>query len=239
VIGRELLDDPRADAVAVGRQLRSIARLNAWFGGTRAGGRELEPVFRKASQLQHATFRIQWTLLDIGMGLGDIPRAVLGAARRYDIPLRLIGIEVNRTAARLAREADRHVPLAAIVADGGAPPLAARSVDIVVVSQVLHHLARAVAIRWIVACDRLARRAVVIADLRRSRLTMVGVWTAGLALGMSRLTRHDAVVSLQRGYTRAEFAGMLREAGVHAVTRYRSVSRIVAVWTPVDRKVGI
>jgi hypothetical protein len=238
VIGSELLDDPRADPVAVGRELRDIARLNAWFGGTRAVVRELEPVFRHASQLQHATFRITWTLLDIGMGLGDIPRAVLAAARRYGIPLRLIGIELNRTAARLARDSDRVVPLSAIVADGGAPPFAPRSVDIVVVSQVLHHLARSVAIRWIAACDRLARRAVVIADLHRSRLAMAGVWTAGLALGMSRLTRRDAVVSLQRGYTRAEFVAMLREAGVPAVARYRPGSRIVAVWTPLDRKGG-
>ena len=36
MIGTELLDDPRADPVAVRSQLQDIARLNALFGGTRA-----------------------------------------------------------------------------------------------------------------------------------------------------------------------------------------------------------
>jgi len=45
MIGTELLDDPRADPILVGRELRDIARLNALFGGTRAVVRELERFF--------------------------------------------------------------------------------------------------------------------------------------------------------------------------------------------------
>src|SRR2546426_4478368 len=135
MIGTELLDDPRADPVLVGRELRDIARLNALFGGTRAVVRELEPFFERGK-------RETWTLLDVGTGLGDIPRAAAAAARRRGITLRLMGIELNRTAARLAQGADEAhgTPLAVALADGGAPPLGPRSVDGVVASQVLHHL---------------------------------------------------------------------------------------------------
>jgi Methyltransferase domain len=225
MIGSELLDDPRADPAAVGRELRDIARLNAWFGGTRAVVEALEPYFRRARNAH-------WTLLDLGTGLGDIPRAAARAARRRAITLRLIGLELNRAAARLARGRDGDPPLATVVADGGTPPLAPRSVDVVVVSQVLHHLSRAAAVHWIRACDRLARRVVVLADLRRSRVAMAGVWAACLGLGMDRVTRHDAVLSLRRGYTRGEFSDLLREAGVQAVARYRPGFRIVAAWEP-------
>ena len=48
MIGNELLDDPRADPVAVGKELHDIARLNALFGGTRAVVRELEPFFERS-----------------------------------------------------------------------------------------------------------------------------------------------------------------------------------------------
>jgi hypothetical protein len=96
----------------------------------------------------------------------------------------------------------------------------------------LHHLSRAAAVHWIRACDRLARRVVVLADLRRSRVAMAGVWAACLGLGMDRVTRHDAVLSLRRGYTRGEFSDLLREAGVQAVARYRPGFRIVAAWEP-------
>jgi hypothetical protein len=61
---------------------------------------------------------------------------------------------------------------------------------------------------------------------------MAGVWAASFGLGMSHVTRRDAVVSLQRGYSRAEFDEMLREAGVSAVAVQRPGFRIVAAWSP-------
>jgi Methyltransferase domain len=221
MIGTELLDDRGADAIAVGRQLRDIARLNAWFGGTRAVVEALEPYFRRAGNGR-------WSLLDIGTGAGDIPRAAVAAAARHGLTLTPIGVEVIPAAARVARRGG----VAAVIADANAPPLAPKSVDVVTVSQVLHHMSRADAVRCIRACDRLARHVVVLADLRRSRVAMAGVWAACLGLGMGRVTRHDAVVSLQRGYTRVALNAMLEEAGVPAQARYRPGFRIVASWAP-------
>jgi ubiquinone/menaquinone biosynthesis C-methylase UbiE len=227
MIGTELLDDPRSDPVLVGRELRDIARLNALFGGTRAVVRELKSFFERRRAMGNRN-RETWTLLDVGTGSGDIALAARAAARRLDIDLKAIGLELNRTAARIASAAG--VPT--IVADGSALPLGPRSVDVVVASQVLHHLPRPVAVRWIATLDRIARRAVVLADLRRSRVAMAGVWAASVGLAMSGVTRHDAVVSLKRGYTKTEFDEMLRQAGVRTVARYRRGARIVAAWSP-------
>jgi Methyltransferase domain len=234
MIGTELLDDPRADARAVQAELEDIARLNALFGGTRAVVGELEPLFRAAARRPGRTRgqATTWTLLDVGTGMGDIPRAAAAAARRHGIALRLLGIERHCAAARLARDADPAAPLALVRADGGAPPLAEYSVDIVIASQVLHHLPRAVAARWIAGFDRLARRVVVLADLRRSRLAMAGVWAACLGLGMDRTTRHDAVLSLRRGYTCRELDALLALAEVPAAARRGWGARITATWCP-------
>jgi ubiquinone/menaquinone biosynthesis C-methylase UbiE len=227
MIGTELLDDPRSDPVLVGRELRDIARLNALFGGTRAVVRELKSFFERGRATGNGK-RETWTLLDVGTGSGDIALAARAAARQLDIDLKAIGLELNPTAARIASAAG--VPT--IVADGSALPLGPRSVDVVVASQVLHHLPRPVAVRWIATLDRIARRAVVLADLRRSRVAMAGVWAASVGLAMSGVTRHDAVVSLKRGYTKTEFDEMLRQAGVRTVARYRRGARIVAAWSP-------
>lgn len=227
MIGAETLDDPGAEPAAVRATLRDIARLNALFGGTRAVVEALEPFFREAGR--RGTVE-RWTLLDVGTGLGDIPRAAAAAARRHDLTLTLVGIERIPAAARLAR--DGGADLAVILGDGSALPLRPRSVDVVIASQVLHHLPRAMAVRWIGAFDRLARRAVVLADLRRSRVAMAGIWLAALPLGISRATRHDAVVSLQRGFTRREFDALLAAAGVPARARYRPGFRVVAAWAP-------
>src|SRR5439155_20526368 len=121
--------------------------------------------------------------------------------------------------ARVAREQG----LAAVLADGGALPFAPKSVDVVIASQVLHHFPRDTAARWIAAFDGIAKRAVVPADLHRSPVAMAAWWLASFPSGLHAVTRHDGVVSLQRGYTRGEFAALCRAAGVVATVRYRPI----------------
>jgi hypothetical protein len=232
MIGTELLDDPRADPGAVRKELRDIARLNSLFGGTRAVVRELETLFRRVKGDGGWGKGTTWTLLDVGTGLGDIPRAAAVVARRHGITLRLIGVELSRAAADAARDVNGGERLALVLADGSALPLRPRSVDIVIASQVLHHLPRDVAVRWIAAFGALARRAVVLADLRRSRIAMAALRLVSYPLGFGRQTRHDGVLSLRRGYTRKEFNEMLVAAGVAPVARYRPGFRVVASWEP-------
>jgi len=231
MIGTELLDNPHADPVAVERELKDITRLNSLFGGTRAVVEALEPFFETGKRDAGCGMRT-WTLLDVGTGLGDIPRAAAAAAQRHGITLRLVGLELSPAAARSARRAPHDTPLAMVLGDGGALPLRPRSVDVVSASQVLHHLPPATAVRWIASFGALARRAVVLADLRRSRVAMAGVWLASFPLGFGAVTRHDAVVSLRRGYTRDEMNALLSAAGAPPVARYRPGFRVVAVWEP-------
>lgn len=221
MIGVELLDDPAADPAAVRAQLGDIARLNAWFGGTRAVVAALRPFFRGAAGST-------WTALDVGAGSGDILRAAAQAAQRAGITLHGVALERSRTAATLARAPG----FAAVVADGHDLPLAAASVDVAIASQVLHHLPQPEAVRWLAALDRVARRAVVIADLRRSRLAMAGMWIAARPMGLSATSRRDAITSLRRGYTSREVDRLLAAAGVPARAVYRPLARVVAAWVP-------
>jgi len=227
MLGGEVLDDPRADPTAVRRTLRDIVRLNRVFGGTGAVLWGLEQIMRNAER----GMRNRWTMVDVGTGAGDIPIAARQLARQHNIDLVPIGLERIPTAAREAQQAG----LFAVLADGNALPFADRSVDVVIASQVLHHVPRDMAVRWIGALDRIARRGVVLADLRRSRPAMAGMWLAAFPMGLDRSTRHDAVLSLQRGYTKREFEGMMQEAGISATAHYRPIARIVAAWEPCAR----
>lgn len=227
--GAELLDDPRADPEAVRAELQDIARLNRWFGGTRAVVAALKPLFGTSDvQRETGNGKRACTLLDLGTGGGDIPRAVVAAGRRHGVQVIPIGLDLIPAAAAVARRNGVH----AVVGDGNLPPFAAKSVDVVVASQVLHHLAPAVAVRWIVELDRLARRAVVVADLYPSRLAMAGLWLAAGPLGMSGTTRRDGVLSLRRGFTVARLRSLCHAAGVRARVYRRAWARVVAVWEP-------
>jgi ubiquinone/menaquinone biosynthesis C-methylase UbiE len=137
-----------------------------------------------------------------------------------------VGLDRSPLAARVAVTTG----LPTVVSDGSSLPLASRSVDFVIASQVLHHLEPEVATQWIRELDRVARRAVVIADLRRTRTAMAAVWLVSFPLGLHPATRRDAVLSLRRGYTEAELGAMLRNAGIHPVIWRSPIARLVAVW---------
>jgi hypothetical protein len=81
--------------------------------------------------------------------------------------------------------------------------------------------------------DRVARVAVVVSDLRRSWLAAAGFWLASFPLRFHRVTRHDGVLSVMRGYTRTELEDTVSKAvGVRPRVRERIGFRMTTSWTP-------
>jgi hypothetical protein len=113
----------------------------------------------------------------------------------------------------------------------GALPFRPRSVDVVLLSQVLHHLDRPSAIALLRDAHRVARRGVVVADLRRSRVA-AGLFHVGARLlRFDPDTIRDGIVSIGRGYTHNELAALCADAGLPATVARRPGFRIVAWWT--------
>ncbi|MES2305478.1 MAG: methyltransferase domain-containing protein [Gemmatimonadota bacterium] len=190
-IGVEALDDPATDPALVVRMLRDIARANRWFGGTAAVHTGLAWLLTPADQGQTLS------LFDVGTGAGDLPRDAAAWAARRGVTLRPCGLERIPAAAALAR--DNGVPT--LLGCASALPLANRSVDVVLVSQVAHHLDDEGIVQLFTECHRVARRGVIIADLRPSRLAAVAFRVGGALLGLHATTVLDGVTSLQRGLT--------------------------------------
>lgn len=220
--GFELLDDPGAAPAQVCESLRNIGRANRWFGGASAVR------FGLARALISTPPGARLTMVDVGTGLGDLPRMAQdwGAAR--GITLLPIGIDRHTAAARLAGK----LGLPVIVGDAGALPFASKGVDIVLLSQVAHHFAPAAIVHLFRECARVARRAVIVADLRRSTLAAVGFRMAGRALGFDQDTMRDGVTSLRRGFTAGSLAALLGQAGIRTPVARRPGARLVAVWHP-------
>jgi SAM-dependent methyltransferase len=217
--GRELLDDPEADSARVAESLRHIVRSNRWFGGRSAlrwgvaralDGRERRPL----------------VLLDLGTGAGDLPRDLeaWGAAR--GVTIRALGLERIPSAARLAARAG--VPT--ILGSAGSLPVRPGSVDIVTISQLLHHLVPADAVALMREATRLARHAVVVADLRRAAAACIAFRIGAAVLRFDAHTRADGLTSIARGYTADELARLCAAAGVPARVAARPFFRLVAWW---------
>jgi hypothetical protein len=217
--GAELLDDPLASPAEVCESLRNIGRANRWFGGAAAVRFGLARAFAGAPG---ASF----TMVDVGTGLGDLPRMAGAWARARGIALTPVGLERHTAAARLARS----FGLPTVIGDAAMLPFASRSIDLVLLSQVAHHFAPAGVVHLLRECQRVARRAVIVADLRRSTLAALGFRMASRLLGFDPATVRDGVTSLRRGFTTASLGALLREAGLGADVARRPGARLVAVW---------
>jgi SAM-dependent methyltransferase len=221
-IGAELLDDPSADSDAVAESLRNIGRANRWFGGAAAVR------FGLARTLAGVPRGTTLSLLDLGTGLGDLPRVAVGWGAARGIRVVAVGLELNRVAATLASAGG--VPTA--VACAGAPPIRDKSVDVVLVSQVAHHLTGASVIHLLQTCDRLARRAAIVADLRRSPIAPPAFWCGARLLGFDPVTVADGLTSIRRGFSRREMSSLMARAGIEGRVYRRPGFRLVATWLP-------
>jgi predicted nicotinamide N-methyase len=221
-IGEELLDDPAADPTAVAKSLRNIARANRWFGGAAAVR------FGLARTLGDTPPGTTLSLLDLGTGLGDLPHVAVRWGARRGVRLTPVGVERNRVAAALAKSSG----LATAVACAGMPPIRDKSVDVVLLSQVAHHLTSDSVVHLFRACDRLARRAVIVADLRRHPLAPPCFWCGARLLGFDRVTLADGVTSIRRGFSRRKLLDLMARAEVRGRVDQRPGFRLVATWRP-------
>jgi 2-polyprenyl-3-methyl-5-hydroxy-6-metoxy-1,4-benzoquinol methylase len=224
--GEEYLDDPAINARVAQRSMEDVARSNALFGGAQAVLAELDDVFREALTAHRGP---RLTLLDVGTGLGDIPARVRERAAQRGISLQTIGLDTSNVLAVAAR-ADA---LPIVRADALTLPMANRSVDVVMCSQVLHHFRGDDGARLLRELDRVARVRVVVSDIRRSWLAAAGIWVASWPLRFHPVSRHDGVVSVLRGFTREELATAVTSAvGVAPRVRRHRGFRVTASWRP-------
>lgn len=219
--GIEHLDDPALDPALALRSLRDIRWANRLFGGTSAILGALRPILTRNDGAR-------WTVLDVGTGAGDVPAAVRALAEMAGVPVATFGLEWTWP---LAQAASRRAG-PSLAGDARRLPFASRSVDIVICSQVLHHFDETDGRALISELHRVARRAVVIGEIRRSWLAAAGIWLASWPLGFHPVSRHDGVVSVFRGFTRDELGTAVRAAvGVTPLVRASRGFRLAASWT--------
>ncbi|MFW5752769.1 MAG: methyltransferase domain-containing protein [Planctomycetota bacterium] len=231
--GEEYLDHPDCDPALAVASYRFMARINRWWGGTRAVQRFLARLARRHPP--GTSLRV----LDIGTGAGDIPRALLRWARRRGIALQITGLEPAAHAAGLARlhaagEPGFTVLEQDVFAHRGAAPYHAA-----IASMMAHHLDDAQLRRLLRHLRGIVTGPVLINDLPRSRSAAWGARV--LLLGAPPQLRHDALLSIRRGFHPRELAGLAVGAQAAAVRVRRAwCHRVVAeitfpeetAWTP-------
>ena len=218
---REYLDLPTLDRIELHRNLREMAMLNRLPGGSNASRRAIESLLDGVERA---------VVVDVGTGSGDLPALLARhrGARHLQVLACDVRLEVlEYTARRLAGVRDVEV----LEADARRLPFTDESADVVHGSLLIHHFDPPDAIRVLGEMRRVARRGVVVNDLRRGRLAFALSAATVLGLARARYTRHDGVLSARRAYTLEELDELAASAGLRRVRRTLAfLPRVVTVY---------
>ena len=205
----EEIDDPSKPFDEIATSMGDVARSNRWFGGTHA------VVHHVARLLRGVAPGTEIRVLDIATGSGDIPQALTRWGRRRGLRITAVGVDNMPAMLRLAQDAAPDVAL--VRADALHLPFPPRSFDIAVCALAFHHLGFDASAQLLRAMDTLTTRGLIVTDLRRDRLSLIGV-DAALALMRSHpFTRHDGPASVRRAFTPREYCKMIAVSGVRGV----------------------
>lgn len=214
----ELMDDPDVPRGELDRSLRFIRAVNRWLGGRAALLGPLNAWSRRWRGGETVT------LLDVATGSADLPLAAAAWATHRGHDLRITAIDNHATTLELAREhvnASAHgdaIELVELRAEAMVERFGPASFDYVHAGMFLHHLSEIEILTVLRQMDRLARRGVIWNDLARTRLALLGAHA--ITTGQPRIVRHDATVSVRKGFTRSEALDLAHRVDM-TYARYR------------------
>lgn len=223
----ELLDEASHDEQELEQSLGHVAAVNRWLGGVRALILHLEPFLNS-----DRTTRI----LDVGTASGDVPCRIAEWARAKGRTVAITATDLHPQMLAIARS--RCAPFPNVVVeptdalDLGYPD---KSFDVVLLSLTLHHFDGDEQVTVLKELARVARHAVIVNELRRSRLNYAGARLLSLTFWRgNRLTRHDGPLSVLRAFLPSELRTLSEAAGMSGRVYSHYFQRLVLVATPLS-----
>jgi 2-polyprenyl-3-methyl-5-hydroxy-6-metoxy-1,4-benzoquinol methylase len=162
-------------------------------------------------------------ILDLGAGDGSLGRTLEAWAKKKGWTWTVTSLDFNEAGLRL-NEGRRNVRGSVT-----ALPFADDSFDVVIASQMTHHLdAEEDVRRHFQEAWRVTRDALFITDLHRNPALLGIVWVSCVLAGLSSEMRADGVISIERGWRVPEWQRLAESAGIrHAQVWLYYGSRII------------
>jgi ubiquinone/menaquinone biosynthesis C-methylase UbiE len=222
----EIIDAPSVPFEDLACCLSDISRINRLFGG------------RAVTMIHVKRLLAAWpadrpvTVLDVGTGAADIPRALVRWARRRGRRVRVLALDRDAATLRIAAALARDYPeIGFLRGDALALPIGPAAVDLAISAMTLHHLEPEAGAQHLAELERVARVGFVVNDLARGRLAHWLAWLVTRVATRGAIARHDGPLSVRRAYTPREVAELCEQAGLTdvEVVRHRPYLRLCAV----------
>jgi SAM-dependent methyltransferase len=150
----------------------------------------------------------QLEILDVGAGTGSLGRELSQWAARRGWDWRFTNLDTNEVALRLGSGPG------AVSGNALALPFANDSFDLVITSQMTHHLTDLEIITHWREAGRVTRDGLFFCDLHRNVGLYAMLWLATRLFGASRHLREDALISVKRGFRLEEWRSLAAQANL-------------------------
>lgn len=205
-IAEEQMDAANLDPETYAAVLRDLARVNWW---TMTARPTLAFLARAVGN------RPSFSLLDVGFGQGDMLRTIQSWAKRRGIAARLVGVDLNPLSEGIARAAAPGDGIDYRTGDYADQP---EPFDLIISSQVAHHMTDEQLDRFLRHMEVTARAGWLVNDLRRHGFAHGGYPLLARLLGVHRIVREDGTLSIARSYRPEEWPAILARAGLDPAT---------------------
>jgi SAM-dependent methyltransferase len=202
---KELLDDLQVSPLHLSRNLRELHTINSYLGGYRVTTTALRRVLspKKPS-----------VVVDLGSGGGDTVLHLRKWSISQNYSLQLKGIDINPNCVSHSVERCGEAPGIQFVCDDyRRVKYHFPDVDVIHASLFCHHLSD----EEIVELLKFSKEnglTLVINDLQRHPVAYYAITALTKLLSRSHLVKHDAPLSVLRGFTTKEWKDLLAQAGI-------------------------
>lgn len=194
----ELMDDFKGSVQDLKIVLDDITRVNAVLGGNNI---TLNAVFRLIAR----NHKKSYTIIDVGCADGNMLRELALVARKRNIKVELIGVDLNGDALCIAREKSVDFPeIMYFEKDILSNDLNDFKCDIVMNTLMMHHLPDNEILKFIKQFSKLASIGIVINDLHRSVWAYYLFQIFSLIFIKTDVAKIDGLISISKGFKKKD-----------------------------------
>jgi len=207
----ELMDQPGLAVDRHRQALAGLARTNVLSGSSRSLWKRI----RRRLTAHGAVSKL--SLCDIASGAGDVAVGLGRLAGRDGVKLRVTGFDISPVAVETAQSRAKAEGVAArfMVRDVLACPLETLGrFDVVTCSLFLHHLTSDQAVELLRRMATMARRLVLVSDLKRGRLGYTVAQVVVRLVSRSKVVHYDGPQSVAASFTIDEARSLAQRAGL-------------------------
>jgi 2-polyprenyl-3-methyl-5-hydroxy-6-metoxy-1,4-benzoquinol methylase len=221
---KELLDRNDIPFRDIRQNMKELNTINTYLGGHAITIKGLKKLIGNKKNI---------TICEIGCGGGDNLKAINDWCKKKKITTRLIGIDINADCIAVAQETLSSCQTELLTADYTTISWTATPPDIIFSSLFCHHFTEQ-ELEWMLKwMQGNARMGFFINDLHRHPLAYYSIKFITRLFSKSYLVKNDAPLSVQRGFSKAEWKTLLTQSGIaNAIIRWKWAFRWLIVVKP-------